>query len=33
MCRYKDAAWLMNERHWPPRLLKDLEAFKGIRTA
>jgi len=30
--RYKDGKWLLNERHWPPRLLKDLEAFKGIRA-
>lgn len=30
--RYKDAAWLKSQRHWPPRLLNDLEAFKGIRA-
>lgn len=28
--RYKSAQWLKEERHWPPRLLKDLEAFKRI---
>lgn len=31
--RYKDPRWLKAQRHWPPRLLNDLEAFRGIRAA
>jgi hypothetical protein len=29
--RYRDRAWLSNERRWPPRLVTALEALLDIR--
>ena len=29
--RYRDRAWLRNERRWPPRAVAGLEALLDIR--
>lgn len=31
-CRYKDMAWLVKERRWPPALTESLQAFLQLKS-
>lgn len=32
VCRYKDMAWLVKERRWPPALTESLQAFLQLKS-